>query len=69
MYINVDIDNNNFYFSIVLHVHAKLMKYMIYKNNWNHKNNIHVVFFAFYDLLKSIFLFLTTSKSKRTNTF
>lgn len=31
MYINVDIDNNNFYFSIVLH--AKLMKYMIYKNN------------------------------------
>lgn len=36
MYINVDIDNNNFYFSIVLH--AKLMKYMIYKNNWNHKN-------------------------------
>lgn len=68
MYINVDIDNNNFYFSIVLH--AKLMKYMIYKNyNWNHKNNMHVVFFAFYDLLKSIFLFLTTSKSKRTNTF
>lgn len=43
MYINVDIDNNNFYFSIVLH--AKLMKYMIYKNNWNHKNNMHVVFF------------------------
>lgn len=66
MYINVDIDNNNFYFSIVLH--AKLMKYMIYKNNWNHKNNMHV-FFASYDLLKSIFLFLTTSKSKRTNTF
>lgn len=30
---------------------------------------MHVVFFAFYDLLKSIFLFLTTSKSKRTNTF
>lgn len=47
MYINVDIDNNNFYFSIVLH--AKLMKYMIYTNNWNHKNNMHVVFFAFYD--------------------
>lgn len=67
MYINVDIDNNNFYFSIALH--AKLMKYMIYKNNWNHKNNMHIVFFAFYDLLKSIFLFLTTSKSKRTNTF
>lgn len=31
MYINVDIDNNNFYFLIVLYV--KLMKYMIYKNN------------------------------------
>lgn len=47
MYINVDNDNNNFYFSIVLH--AKLMKYMIYKNNWNHKNNMHV-FFASYNL-------------------
>lgn len=42
MYINVDIDNNIFYFSIVLH--AKLMKYMIYKNNWNHKNNMHMFF-------------------------
>lgn len=39
MYINVDIDNNNFYV-----LHAKLMKYMIYKNNWNHKNNMHVFF-------------------------
>lgn len=55
MYINVDIDNNNFYFSIVLH--AKLMKYMIYKNNWNHKNNMHVVFFCFLRFIKKYFSF------------
>lgn len=57
MYINVDIDNNNFYFSIVLHVHAKLMKYMIYKNNWNHKNNMHIVFFCFLWFIKKYFSF------------
>lgn len=67
MYINVDIDNNNFYFLIVLYV--KLMKYMIYKNNWNYKNNMYVVFFVFYDLLKSIFFFLIISKFKRINIF
>lgn len=55
MYINVDIDNNNFYFSIVLH--AKLIKYMIYKNNWNHKNNTHVVFFCFLWFIKKYFSF------------
>lgn len=67
MYINVDIDNNNFYFSIVLH--AKLMKYMIYKNNWNHKNNMHVVFFAFYDLLKVFFFFWQQASLKEPTLF
>lgn len=55
MYINVNIDNNNFYFSIVLH--AKLMKYMIYKNNWNHKYNMHVGFFCFLRFIKKYFSF------------